>query len=230
VSPTDTEPDSIPGELPSEMIPDEEAITEIIEETEITKYTEPEIPTTQEGEVVDEANGSNGLCLEKDERTPSTSDLLVEVSTSNEEEEARLSKEVAEEARRKAEKRKSDDLMRLQAVKEASLRAEAEAEEAARLKAEDEARKAEADAFLKAEEARRMAVEESQRKKEEEKRIKDDEARQKAQQNASRKLHNAPPPSTAGASIKHKLTKAGAVDLVSVILSICQGAISWSRP
>jgi hypothetical protein len=128
-------------------------------------------------------------------------------------EELRLAQEKkSEDARRKAEKRKTDDLARLQAVKEASLRAEAE--EAARLKAEDEARKAEAEAFFKAEdEARRKVATESQLVMEEEMRIKEDEARQKA----SRRLVNAPPRADGATP---KTSRARAVDVVRTKLSL----------
>lgn len=135
------------------------------------------------------------------------------------EEQARQDKKKkAEEAKRKAEKRKADDLARLQAVKEASLKAEAE--EAARIKAEDEARKAEAEAFLKIEEeARRKAKEEELMIQE--RKSKEEGERRMEKLASSRRLHNAPSASDMKRASRQRISRAGAVDVVSILQSTC---------
>ena len=180
---------------------------------------EPEVSSVQENKVAEKVNaGKDGdETQEEPQIAPDERPTLEEVEESKRKEaeekaleQIRLAEEKAEEARKRSEKRKADDLARLQAVKAASLRAEAE--EAARLKAEDEARKAEADAFVKLEEeSRRKAAAKAQLLMEEDKRISEDNAGQKALHTMPRKLHNAPLADGAS-SIQKK--RAGAVDLV----------------
>jgi hypothetical protein len=220
-TPVDTVAKNLTMEEETQPAPCEPASENTLEGAEETEANAPEISSVQEIKLGEEvyagkADGGDDT-YEEPQIAPDELPRQEEVEENKRKEaeekaheQTRLAQEKAEEARKKSEKRKADDLARLQAVKEASLRAEAE--EAARLKAEDKARKAEADAFLKIEEeARRKAAAEAQLIVEEEKRINENDAHRKALHTIPRKLHNAPPAN--GASSTHK-TRVGAVDLV----------------
>ena len=220
-TPVDTVAKNLTMEEETQPAPCEPASENTLEGAEETEANAPEISSVQEIKLGEEvyagkADGGDDT-YEEPQIAPDELPRQEEVEENKRKEaeekaheQTRLAQEKAEEARKKSEKRKADDLARLQAVKEASLRAEAE--EAARLKAEDEARKAEADAFLKVEEeARKKAAAEAQLIVEEEKRKNENDAHRKALHTMPRKLHNAPPAN--GASSTHK-TRVGAVDLV----------------